>query len=245
MLGVFAKLPGEEPIKSRLQARLARPDAEAFYLACLADTLETACRVVARPVLFLLDAAPDLVRVRQTLLDSGLVPEVWSRLHVESQRGTDLGARLESAFTSLCGESGDEQPSLVIGSDSPSLEPAKVRRGLDLLGGANDVVLGPTADGGYWAIGVRRPVHGLLEGIAWSTPRALAQTLARARDLGLRTALLEAWTDVDHPEDLAVLALQIAALRAKGDTQTARHGAAALQRLGLVDAGLRWTGADL
>jgi len=45
--------------------------------------------------------------------------------------------------------------------------------------------------------------------------------------------LLEPWTDVDRPEDLAILASQIAALRARGDAMTARHTAEVLAALGI------------
>jgi len=65
-----------------------------------------------------------------------------------------------------------------------------------------DLVLGPAEDGGYYMIGVRQPRQELLEGIAWSTERVLAQTLERAEALNLRTALLPALLDIDRLEDL-------------------------------------------
>ena len=99
-----------------------------------------------------------------------------------------------------------------------------------------DVVLGPTLDGGYWAIGVRRPHPGLLRDIAWSSRRTLQDTMDRARRLGLRLQLLATWTDVDRPEDLHALAGQIAACRGCGDTLTARHSEMALRELGFLKA---------
>jgi glycosyltransferase A (GT-A) superfamily protein (DUF2064 family) len=111
-----------------------------------------------------------------------------------------------------------------------------LRDGLRALDAA-DVVLGPTSDGGYWAIGMRQSVPGLLDGIAWSTERVLEETQRRAADLGLRTTLLSRWTDVDRPEDLAALATQIAARRAVGDATTAQHTAMVLQRLRVLNEG--------
>jgi rSAM/selenodomain-associated transferase 1 len=236
MLGVFAKLPGAQPIKSRLQTRLTRSQAESFYVACLADVLETACRVEARPVLFLLDADAK-ARAGELLRRAGLPDAIWKRLEFQEQRGSDLGARLEAAFDFLAA-TGD-RGAFVIGSDSPSLPASLLRRGLESLASA-DVALGPTPDGGYWSIGVRRPVPGLLEGIAWSTSSVLEETQARTRARGLKTTLLESWTDVDHPEDLRTLAGEIAALRAAGDRETARFSAAALTKLGFVDENWTW-----
>ena len=96
-----------------------------------------------------------------------------------------------------------------------------------------DCVLGPTSDGGYWAIGLRQPQRGLLQHIAWSTARTLEDTLARTSAFGLRTELLPLWTDVDRPEDLLELSRQIALLRQSGDTLTARHTERFLAALGV------------
>jgi len=68
-----------------------------------------------------------------------------------------------------------------------------------------DVVLGPSLDGGYYLVGTRRPQPGLFEGIAWSTPEVLDQTLERVRGAGLRAAFLPPWYDVDTAADLRFL----------------------------------------
>jgi hypothetical protein len=117
-----------------------------------------------------------------------------------------------------------------------------LRRGFQLLGFSRraprssgslaDVVLGPTADGGYWSIGVRRLVAGLLRDVAWSTEWTLQGTVERCRKLGLSVRFLDRWTDVDRPEDLFELRRQILGLRARGDTRTARHVEALLPELG-------------
>ena len=232
MLGVFAKFPDLEPVKTRLQARLSARDAAAFHLAAVADVLETACRVVPHPVLFLSRGAEHPAAVAATLLASGLDPTAWSSLRLEAQQGADLGDRLEQAFEVLCAAAPAE-PALIVGSDSPSLPPSMLREGLERLAHA-DAVLGPAADGGYWGIGVRVPRRGLLTALPWSAPNTFTATRARLEALGLSLAVLPAWTDVDVPDDLAVLARQIAACRAGGDPRTARHTERVLGSLGIA-----------
>ncbi|MFQ5600056.1 MAG: DUF2064 domain-containing protein [Candidatus Krumholzibacteriia bacterium] len=262
MLGIFAKVVRGEPVKTRLQSVLTRGEAERIYLASLADTLETSVRVVRSPVLLLQGGGDEaaVAELRGLLVALGLDESCWDDLRIGVQRGDDLGERLERAFIELCGGPRGSRPTLIVGSDSPSLGPGKLRRGLERLGataGAStpaaagsgdpsttvgggrtqdasaspDVVLGPTADGGYYAIGVRRPFPGLLRGVAWSTEHALEDTRRHAGELGLRVELLEAWSDVDHPEDLHTLARQIAALRSAGDTKKARHTETVLREL--------------
>lgn len=237
MLGIFGKPPGGHPVKTRLQTQLSRRDAECLYLACLADTLETAACVVESPTLFLPageESQPQALR--EQLAAVGLASNVWDHLRFGVQVGTDLGERMENALEELL--TGEESACL-IGSDSPSLEAGKLRRGLELLSGgsdgsaAPDLVLGPTEDGGYYAIGTRRSHPALLRGITWSSSRTLAETRARAEQRGLRVALLEPWTDVDRPEDLPFLRAQITALRTAGDALTARHTETVLRSLNL------------
>ena len=65
--------------------------------------------------------------------------------------------------------------------------------------------MGPCEDGGYYLIGLRAPAPALFADMPWSTAVVTEETLARARRLGLRLALLPRWFDVDRGEDLARL----------------------------------------
>ena len=63
-------------------------------------------------------------------------------------------------------------------------------------------MLGPSDDGGYYLVGLRRGEAGLFEGIPCSTDRVLPLTIEKAGRLGLRTHLLPEWFDVDTEADL-------------------------------------------
>ena len=100
---------------------------------------------------------------------------------------------------------------VIIGSDSPDLPSEYICEAFARLERGADVVLGPADDGGYYLIGLRVPQPRLLREVPMSTPTVLADTLALARELGLRVDLLPAWYDVDTVAELRRLA---AALRA-------------------------------
>jgi glycosyltransferase A (GT-A) superfamily protein (DUF2064 family) len=70
-------------------------------------------------------------------------------------------------------------------------------------------VIGPAVDGGYWAIGLRRPVPGVFEGIPMSTVDTARAQTKRLRDLGLRTVKLPVLRDVDDFDDALAVATQI------------------------------------
>jgi glycosyltransferase A (GT-A) superfamily protein (DUF2064 family) len=113
--------------------------------------------------------------------------------HVE----LNLGQRMAHA---LAGAVQDAGAGVIVGSDCPSVDADYVRRAIALLR-EQDVVLGPSDDGGYVLIGAGRVVPGMLDDIAWGTEAALEQTCQRLQEKGLRYALLEPRWDVDEPED--------------------------------------------
>ncbi len=120
-------------------------------------------------------------------------PRAW---HVIPQGSGDLGARMGRVLQEL-----PPGPVVIVGSDIPDLGPAHIARAFALLGD-HDWVFGPAGDGGYWLIGARRrPARrDPFAGVRWSSPHALADTLANLS--GARVAFLQELDDVDTGADL-------------------------------------------
>ncbi len=117
------------------------------------------------------------------------------------QEGSGLGERLAAAFG--WGFHRGYTSVLIRNSDSPDLPAALVLEAAERLAARNvDMVLGPSPDGGYYLVGLRRPWPDLFAGVAWSTSRTLADTRVRAARLGLTVDLLPAWPDIDTWADL-------------------------------------------
>jgi uncharacterized protein len=98
----------------------------------------------------------------------------------------------------------------LLNADSPTLPAGYLIAAATALEAAGDrVVLGPSTDGGYYLIGMKRPHPGLFESMTWSTDQVLAETLARVQDLGLPVFVLPTWYDVDDPETLQRLVREV------------------------------------
>ena len=117
------------------------------------------------------------------------------------QRGDKFGERLyfavedlfECGFGSVC----------LIDSDSPTVPGKDFKQAVELLSTIEDrVVLGPSDDGGYYLIGVKKPHRHLFEQIDWSTERVLNQTIQRATEIGIEVKLLPTGFDVDDDASL-------------------------------------------
>jgi uncharacterized protein len=104
---------------------------------------------------------------------------------------------------------------VVLNSDSPTLPTALLIETADALAHPGErAVLGPCTDGGYYLLGVKTAHRRLFDEITWSTERVAAQTLERARELGLEVHMLPAWYDVDDVEGLRRLQREMRAARA-------------------------------
>jgi uncharacterized protein len=217
-LVIVGKAPRPGQAKTRLVPPLSPEDAAELARAFLLDTVALGlalgweCVSVVHPI--------EDGDVLQALLPCGA--------RCIAQSGTGLGAALRSAFAAHFSE-GYER-AVLIDSDSPTLPSRILQAACDQLD-THDVTIGPSADGGYYLLGLRQSRPRLFEGIAWSTPRVYAQTLERAR--GLRVHPLDKWYDVDTPDDLARLEADLR----QQPADVATHTRTILQRVTLRAAG--------
>ncbi len=117
----------------------------------------------------------------------------------EPQTDGDLGQRMARAIQRRFARGADRV--VVLGADCPAADAAVVDQAFRALD-ERPVVFGPAVDGGYYLVGLRQPCPGLFQGIRWGSDTVLQDSLARARSLGLQTALLPPLPDVDRPADL-------------------------------------------
>jgi uncharacterized protein len=117
------------------------------------------------------------------------------------QTGGDLGRRMEAAFNRAFQQGCPR--AVLFGTDIPGISAPVLDHAMDKLK-ESDVVLGPSTDGGYWLIGLRKE-NDLFSGIPWGSGEVLQRTLSRAQGLKLSVALLETLTDVDTIKDVQKL----------------------------------------
>jgi rSAM/selenodomain-associated transferase 1 len=126
------------------------------------------------------------------------------------QRGENFGERLYFAAEDLF-QCGFESVCL-IDSDSPTVTAKSFSKAIKLLSSGDDqVVLGPSDDGGYYLIGFNKLHRELFEQIDWSTDVVLNQTKRSAREIGLEVKLLPPGYDVDDAGSLRRLCNELLA----------------------------------
>src|SRR5262245_8520795 len=186
-LVVMARYPRPGEVKSRLAAVVGVERACALYRAFVLDFAD---RLRGAPCDVTWAYWPPRAPFRE------LLPG-W---RCRPQEGDDLGERLAHVVASELARGGASV--VVVGADAPHLPMTCVTEAMGLLAAGADLVLGPAADGGYYLIGLRANYPDLFEGISWGTGTVLAETLARAQGLALRTHLLAPTFDVDEAGDI-------------------------------------------
>jgi rSAM/selenodomain-associated transferase 1 len=192
LLIIFAKEPAPGQVKTRLSPPLSLALAAELYLCFLEDVLEEMAGLPGLDLAVAYDPA-SARNFFATLTPPGvkLVAQAEASLSHRLIEGCTWG--FAQGYTAV----------LVRNSDSPDLPGAYVQEGREaLLSGQADVVLGPCPDGGYYLVGLRQPCPELFQKVPWSTDAVLDQTLARARQLGLKVHLLPPWPDIDELYEL-------------------------------------------
>jgi rSAM/selenodomain-associated transferase 1 len=110
------------------------------------------------------------------------------------QSDGDLGNRMQTAFTEVLS---NHKRAVIIGSDCPYITLEHLNQ-VDNLLDEEDVVFGPSLDGGYYLLGLSFVVEQLFEDMPWSTENVLDISLARCESNKLSVALLEPLEDIDE-----------------------------------------------
>ncbi len=201
-LAVMAKAPRPGRVKTRLSPPLTPQQASALNACFLRDTVASlgdAC--LSAEAEWVISYTP----IGEEAAFHGILPDHALLL---PQRGDGFGERLLATAQDLfaCGFSAV----CLIDSDSPTVPTSEFVAAVTcLLRSEDSAVLGPSSDGGYYLLGLRKPNPRLFTEITWSTAVVTSQTLERANEVGLPVVLLQEWYDIDDAESFARLKAEL------------------------------------
>lgn len=188
----MAKAPVAGRVKTRLCPPCTPAEAAAIAEAALADTLAAVAACGAGRRIVALDGAPG--------------PWLPPGFEVIAQVDGGFDRRLAAAWAAAGGAG------VQIGMDTPQVTPALLDDALASLD-ETSAALGLAVDGGWWAIGLRRPDARVFAGIPMSAATTGAAQLARLGELGLSVTTLPALVDLDTVADLPAVTESGSAIR--------------------------------
>ena len=190
-LVILTKAPQPGQSKTRLVPRLSYAEAADLARALLLDQLQNLA-TFGGARLFIAFTPENAAGFFEGFIARGFT--------CFAQRGQSLGERMSHAFEHLFA-SGFENI-ILIGSDLPTLPVRFFQQAYAWLEKSADVVLGPSADGGYYLVGMNRMITAIFDEISWSSADVLSQTIHKLHELSLKHELLSEWYDIDTEKDL-------------------------------------------
>jgi hypothetical protein len=202
---IMAKAPIPGLAKTRLAPHFGPEGAADLAAASLLDTLIAvrSAEVTTRMVALTGDLAlaPRSDEITSMLVDFTVIP----------QQGSGFAERLVHAHADAAALAAS--PVLQIGMDTPQVSPDLLTEAAVILTEETvDAVIGPAADGGWWALGLSDPsLASVLTHVAMSEVDTGAETVAALRRVGVAVTELPVLTDVDAPEDAWLVAERLGA----------------------------------
>lgn len=187
---LFTKNPELGKVKTRLAKTIGNEKALEIYKKLLHHTQAIVSPVPADKFLFYSDA----------IVQKDQWPE--TEFHKKVQQGSNLGERMTNAFqevfslgyTSVC----------IIGSDCFELTSTIIEDAFTQLE-KYDTVIGPTFDGGYYLLGMKKRHEFVFLNKTWSTESVYSDTIADLQENNLTFFDLPKLTDIDEEKDLPLI----------------------------------------
>lgn len=190
---IMARAPRRGEVRRALEPLLGRDGSAALQSALIVQAVRWA-RQVAPEAVYVAHDPPDSAPELRALLGEGVT--------LFPQNGDGIAGRLADLAARLFTRQSD--PLLVVWPDLPQLRPEHADAALDDLGAGCDVVLGPVIEGGFYLVGLARPLPKLfaLPEQAWRSPDVMKVGLAAVVDAGLELGILRAERALQRPADV-------------------------------------------
>lgn len=191
-LGLMAKYPRPGRVKTRLAAAIGERRAYDIY-----------CRLLDRAISQVVTVDQEHT-LRAVFIEPAEKAAAFAAQHpgfdtIRPQAGGDLGQRMQEALEYLLARP-DVSCACLIGADIPEITGEIIENAWQALTN-NDIVVGPTIDGGYYLIGMKHMHPELFTGVVWGSESVWETTMAIAKKLNLTVGILPSLRDLDDVED--------------------------------------------
>lgn len=186
---IFIKNPVLGKVKTRLAAIIGDERALEVYNELLRITRHVTEKVACTKHVFYSDEIEN---------------DEWDddKFNKHVQEGDDLGERMKNAFEKVFALGAKR--AVIIGSDCPEISAELIESAFQALLD-HDVSIGPAKDGGYYLLGMQRPLTFMFENKQWSTDSVFSSTMADIDNYKLRCRELPLLSDLDRVEELHLI----------------------------------------
>jgi len=223
LFGLFARRPDPGQVKTGLIKDLGAEAAAKLYRSFIMDLCEKYAQLFVRSRVLVY--APRGARREMVLLAS----RHWRLI---AQQGPTLAHGLADFFDQGFGKGYRRIVAMI--TDCPTVPAEFVVSAFDRLM-VDDVVLGPTTDGGVYLIGMSIERPEIFHGYPWEGDRVFEELVERVDRFGLVLGLVPHWYTVSRPEMLRHLSSHLKALALVDGEAVPRRTQVMLQRIRIAE----------
>ena len=186
-LVIFVKNARRGHVKTRLASSLGEDKALSIYLALCERVRNVCLGFSGKCYVYYNEYIPS-------------EPDLWKDdffIKRKQYSVADLGLRMKAAFNELLPVYSSVR---LIGTDIPHLSNDLLEESILFLKNT-DVILGPSDDGGYYLIGMKKPNDFLFNNMTWSVDTVLSETIQRISRNNATYHLLKTLPDIDTADD--------------------------------------------
>ncbi len=236
VLVIFLEEKHRQLVQSQFSDTLESSDADALYRAFLEDTI-TACLTLDSFDIIISASAGEaekivagaIAELKLSLKGKAKTRIEQNAIQVWEQSEGGLSASLQETFRK-CFDGGYGHV-LLIDCVTPTISHRMLEAAHKILK-KKDIAFGPTLEGSFYLIGMRKFISQLFTRINWSEDESIYSRIVEvAREDDLNWEELELWYDLCQPEDLEYLVRDINAFRIIGDESSAKRTEGVLNTL--------------
>jgi hypothetical protein len=191
-LVIMTRVPVPNKTKTRLLSIFKPEECSEIHKSFLRDILETASQITKDTDLFLFYGNEGPVKILNEFAQESV--------SFFPQEGQGLGEKMANIFEKIFSKGYNKV--VLIGADIPEVSLEDLNDSFDILD-SNDVVFGPTDDGGYYLVGMNRP-HDIIfrSDIKWGTPEVFQESIKSLENMKIEVGLIRFRSDIDTEGDL-------------------------------------------
>ncbi len=205
-LVLFAKAPIAGNVKTRLQPQITPVNSALLQEALIKDTIN---KMISKNNL---DKFVYFWPAEQKNMFENFIGGLPIQLCCQS--GKNLGEKMAQAFQDLFDKRFHKV--VIIGTDSPTLPAKYIIKAFEKLN-KSEIVIGPSADGGYYLIGLKEKVCPVFSSVDWGTSKVLSQTEKLIKENNVSLSLLPVHYDIDTIDNLYFLKTHLRLLSHSGE----------------------------
>lgn len=187
---LFVKYPEDGKVKTRLAETIGNKKAVRIYSLLAKNVVENIQRLKSTYKYIFYSEESEKEKIKNWIKGS---------FFYASQKGNGLGERMSNAFRVVFGHGAKK--ALIVGTDIPDLSTEIIEEAIRKLD-QYDVVIGPSPDGGYYLLGMKKFYKGLFENIQYSTDSVFNDTIGKIKNENLTFDVIESSEDIDTEHEL-------------------------------------------